>query len=268
MKKKAKIAICWCIIFLAFVSTGFAQQDTLTVMSYNIYHAEDSQDAGKSTVQEIADLIIDIAPDFVSLQEVDSRTNRLAILHNGHSFSLADSLAQLTAMTSYFGKALDFDGGGYGVAILSRESFEFKKIKLPNPQEGESRILLYVNAQLDSGASLFFAATHLDHQHDSNRLTQVEAINQRFAELEKPIILAGDFNFVPGTKEYKKMDARWIDVAQYVNDLDSTYPTENPEKRIDYIWLSKNVDWEVINYQVYDVDYSDHLPVVAKVVVH
>lgn len=268
MKKKAKIVACWSILFLAFVATGFAQQDTLTVISYNIYHAEDPQEAGKNTVQEIADFITGIDPDFVSLQEVDSRTNRLAKLHNGRSFNLADSLAQMTSMNGYFGKALDFDGGGYGVAILSKKSFSSQKVELPNPDDGEPRVMLNIDTETNSGVPLIFAATHLDHQSQNNRLAQVEAINQWYSDIGKPVIFAGDFNFVAGTREYKQINSQWIDAALQVDNSDVTYPTKEPTKRIDYIWLSKNVDWKVLNYQVYDVDYSDHLPVVTKVVVY
>lgn len=238
-------------------------QDTLTVISYNIYHAEHPQET-QSTVQKIADFISDIDPDFVSLQEVDSMTARLGELHSSHTFDLADSLAKLSGMSSYYGKALDFDGGGYGMAILSRKSLEPQKIELPNPKEGESRVLLYLHTTDDS--PVIFGATHLDHQYQENRLKQVEAINQQFELEEKPIILAGDFNFEPNTKGYKMMQELWIDAAD--DQAVSTYPTENPEKRIDYIWLSENVDWEVLNLQTINIDYSDHLPIMAKVVVY
>lgn len=194
-------------------------------------------------------------------------TTRLGKLHDSHTFDLADSLAKLTGTSSYFGKTLDFDGGGYGVAILSRRVGEAQKAMLPNPKEGEPRVLSYLDSTNDS--PVIFGVTHLDHQHKENRLEQVETINQQLGEEEKPTILAGDFNFEPGAKGYKMMQKLWVDAArEYENSPEFTYPTEDPKKRIDYIWLSKNVDWEVLDFQTINVEYSDHLPIIAKVVVY
>src|SRR5699024_3552207 len=76
-------------------------QDTLTVMSYNIYHGEQAYEAGEGSVQDIASLINEIEPDYVALQEVDEMTGRIAALNVDEPFSLIDSLATLTNMTGY-----------------------------------------------------------------------------------------------------------------------------------------------------------------------
>lgn len=246
-------------------------QDTLTVLTYNIYHAESPQTAGKSTMQEIGKFIEQVQPDFVALQEVDSTTIRLSKLNNGASFDLADSLATLTNMHSAFAKAIDFGGGGYGIAVLSKKQFERQKVKLPNPEEGEPRVLFKLQGRTRSEQPILFAGTHLDHQYKENRLAQVRAVNKELAGQNVPVILAGDFNFSPGSKGYRKMQNQWTDAAEefYLQEEPPfTYPSENPKQRIDYIWLSKNADWKVLEYKTPDVRYSDHLPVVAKIVVY
>ncbi len=101
--------ILWC--------TSLFAQDTLTVMSYNIYHGEQAYEEGRGNLKDVAALIYEIDPDFVALQEVDEMTGRLAALNNGKPFSLVDSLAKLTDMHGYFGKAINYDGGGYGAAF-------------------------------------------------------------------------------------------------------------------------------------------------------
>lgn len=144
-------------------------QDTLTVMSYNIYHAEQAYDEGKSSLQDIADLINRERPDFVALQEVDEMTDRLAELHEGKPFSLTDSLAELTKMKGYFGKTIDYGGGGYGIGLLSKRSLTPQKVELPNPRDGEVRAFLFAEVQTASGQLIIFGGTHLDHQFPENK---------------------------------------------------------------------------------------------------
>lgn len=49
---------------------------------------------------------------FVGLQEVDNRTKR-------HPQDQPQFLAKATALTATYGKMRDFEGGGYGVCVLS-----------------------------------------------------------------------------------------------------------------------------------------------------
>ncbi|MDZ7683121.1 MAG: endonuclease/exonuclease/phosphatase family protein [Fodinibius sp.] len=246
-------------------------QDTLTVMTYNIYHGENPDVSGEGTVAGIAELINRHQPDFVALQEIDSMTTRLAKLNNGRSFDLADSLAKLTNMHGYFGRAINFEGGGYGIGILSKKKFDARRNRLPNPRKGEPRVLLQLEGKTPKGYPIIFAGTHLDHQHEANRLAQVEAISQKLTGNDSPVILAGDFNFPPGSRGYQQMARQWIDAGLQSPQDDEpalTYPTENPQKRIDYIWLSKGWDWKVLEYQTPEVGLSDHWPVVAKIIVY
>lgn len=86
-----------------------------------------------------------------------------------------------------------------------------------------------------------------------------------------PKILAGDFNFKPGSAGYKQMKDQWIDAvlkSEVKNNSALTYPTENPTKRIDFIWLSRGANWELLKMTVPEVNYSDHLPVIATIVLH
>lgn len=267
---KSKWLILWVLLWLG-TAAGTVAQDTLTVMTYNIYHGESASKPGESTMGEIAKFISAQNPDFVALQEVDSTTTRLAEVNSRRFFGLADSLAKLTQMIGYFGKAIDFQGGGYGIAILSKTAGDVRKVKLPNPKRGEPRVLLKLYAKTNSGRSIIFAATHLDHQYAQNRLAQVEAIGNSFADHRESVMLAGDFNFKPNSMGYDIMQESWRDAARLFFEKDQpafTYPSEKPDKRIDYIWLSKKVNWQVLRYETSDVGYSDHLPVVAKIVIN
>jgi endonuclease/exonuclease/phosphatase family metal-dependent hydrolase len=257
-------------IFLLSAFSEVAAQDTLRVVSYNIFNAQHPNKNGESTLQQIAKFISDEEPDFVALQEVDSATHRLAKLNGGRYFNLADSLAKLTNMYSNFGKTIAFDGGGYGIAILSRQPMAAQKNALPNPKAGEPRVLLTADFNTDAGKKVTFAVTHLDHQHKENRLQQVAIINKIFSKKKEiPIVLAGDFNFEPGSEEYYIMQEYWIDtVLKNENKPDFTYPSNNPTRRIDYVWVAPLQQWEVISYRTPKLPYSDHLPVVTRLVLH
>lgn len=257
------------LIIMGFLwSINAAAQDTLTVMSYNIYHGERAYEEGQGNLDEVATLIREINPDFVALQEVDEMTGRLATLNNGRTFSLVDSLANLTGMHGYFGKAIDYDGGGYGEGVLSKKPLKSYKKMLPIPRGGEKRAALYVETQTVSGEPFIFAGTHLCHQYQENRVAQAKAINSHFSG-KKNVIIAGDFNFTPDSDPYRAIQQQWIDAAVAGGKQpDMTYSFEDPERRIDYFFLSKQSNWEVLEVKTIKRDYSDHLPLVAQIVTH
>ena len=59
-------------------------------------------------------MINSVRPDLVALQEVDQNTTRTLKVDQ------AAELARLTGLHFAYGKAMDYEGGGYGQAILSR----------------------------------------------------------------------------------------------------------------------------------------------------
>jgi endonuclease/exonuclease/phosphatase family metal-dependent hydrolase len=262
-------------VFLAFllvmvINSIANAQDTLRVMTYNIYHGEDPRQPGRSNLEEIATLIQKEKPDLVALQEVDSLTGRSASLSDGVPQNLIQELAEMTGMHCYFVKAIDFDGGGYGEGILSRTPVNIQKFMLPIPKGGEKRALLVAQTKVSKESTLLFAGTHLCHQFAKNRLAQVQKINEVLREAGQPIILAGDMNFVPGSESYRALQNYWTDLAKRSKSADPTYSYENPSRRIDYLFLSKGAlgQVEVAEVRVPKVGYSDHMPLVATIVLH
>ena len=84
------------------------QAPKIRVASFNIA-------AGKvSDMTAIAKAIRAMNVDVVALQEVDKLTARSGRVDQ------AAELAKLTGMQAVFGRAIDFDGGEYGLAFLSR----------------------------------------------------------------------------------------------------------------------------------------------------
>src|ERR1700724_2661395 len=83
----------------------------LRVLTYNIHHGEGTD--GRFDLSRLARVMKSVQPDVIALQEVDRGTER-----SGGVDQLAE-LARLTDMHAEFGKAMDYSGGGYGVAWLS-----------------------------------------------------------------------------------------------------------------------------------------------------
>jgi endonuclease/exonuclease/phosphatase family metal-dependent hydrolase len=227
----------------------------IKVLSYNIYHGENMN--GGSNLQMVARIIRSIDPDIVAFQEVDSCTTRSG------GIDIAKVLGKLTRMNHIFGKAMEFQGGGYGEAILSRYPIlESVNHLLPASPEHEPRAALEVTIEISPGEKLRFIGTHLDHTRDSeDRKLQARTINKKiFSGGELPLIIAGDLNARPGSETIDIFLKNWIDAT----DGKALYNTaqESRRGRIDYIMYHPEDSWKVIEYRVIDEkDASDHNPV-------
>ena len=97
---------------VAHMVRATGEKKMIRVLSYNIHHGEGLD--GKLDLERIARVIKSASPDLVSLQEVDNRTTR------SKGVDQAKELARLTGMKYAYGPSMDFDGGKYGNAILTK----------------------------------------------------------------------------------------------------------------------------------------------------
>src|SRR5262245_6532465 len=135
---------------------------TLRVMTYNI-HVGVGMDK-KLDLQRITDVINRERPDLVGLQEVDRGVKRT------EGKDEITELARLTRMDYAFGHNLDYQGGQYGVAILSRALIQkIDHQKYQNRVEAERRGMLRVEVEIE-GRTINFVTTHLDYQTSEGRL--------------------------------------------------------------------------------------------------
>ncbi len=224
----------------------------LRVLCWNLHHGVGED--GKLDLERIATFIREQKPDVVALQEVDNRCRR------SRSVDQAAELARLTGMHGAFGKAMDYDGGEYGQAILSRHPIgETKVHRLPG--EGEPRIAFEAGIEMDGG-KFVLVTVHLDHQREERRLKQAETLAAALGEVEGPVILAGDFNDVPGSATLKAFGDPWRAVEKKEPAL--TCPAREPRVEIDHIFVRGFVPVgkaEVLPEAV----ASDHRPVAAVV---
>lgn len=230
--------------------------DQLKIMSYNIHHANPPSKVGLIDLDAVAKVIKNENPDIVGLQEVDRNTKRSGNIDE------AKVLAAQTGMFYQFFKAIDHDGGDYGVAILSKYPISNgAQFALPQVAKGEPRVLSYVTVKLKN-QTLTFANTHLDAtKPDSNRVAQMQAILTELEKKSGPVILVGDLNCEAKAQPIVLLDQQFK--RSCTANCAFTIPQDHPRKTIDYIAL-KNANWQVNSHNVVaEVYASDHRPVVA-----
>jgi endonuclease/exonuclease/phosphatase family metal-dependent hydrolase len=214
-----------------------------TVLVFNIHAGKDA--AGIHNLERVADVVRAQAADVVLLQEVDRLTTR-----SGGEDQIA-RLAALTGMHGAFGKTLDYQGGEYGIALLSRwplarDTLYHLPIDPPQARAGgsyEPRGAQY--AAIVRGAdTLHVFNTHLDASRDDRyRRQEAAALLSLVAPLldrGARVIVGGDLNSLPGSAVVEALTAGRLDdpwPACGTGDGFS-YPDSLPIRRIDYLLLS------------------------------
>ena len=227
--------------------------DSLTVMTYNLRFGE------LASMKQIADYVLKHHPDIVALQECDWNTHRESAPHQ-NDVQFINELAFHTGMFGLFGKTINFSGGYYGIGILSRYPvLGYERILLPNNPGKEQRAMLVARIELPSKKILTVCCTHLDVSSAALRRRQLEFIS-RYLKGCGPVVLAGDMNATPKELEYTSL--QWMDVSA----PSYTCPASMPSKKIDYIYVSPNDSFELIDTETMnDPGLSDHLPLKSEI---
>ncbi len=248
------------IILLLISQLGFAQEKskakTLRILCYNIHHANPPSKPDFIDIDAIVRVIKESNADVVALQEVDKNTLRSGSLDE------ARLIAEKTGLYYQFFKAIDHDGGDYGLAILSRSPI--KKAKLvPLPQQilAEKRILAYATIAF-GGQKFILANTHLDAtKTPENRIMQMQHILKELQNIKLPIFLCGDLNSVADSETIKLLDTQFKRTC--IENCPGTTPVISPRRTIDYI-ATKNSNFTLLEYKVLDETYaSDHRAITA-----
>ena len=231
----------------------------IRVLTYNIHAGKDQQQS--DNLPRIAAVIDSADADIVLLQEVDRRTRRA----NGADHFV--ELQRLTRMHGVFGKSLDFQGGEYGIAILSRwplDSIMALPLKVDAaPANYEQRLALHVRVATPAGP-LDVLNTHLDAggpgTYRRQELIAVLAHMKQKTSLA-PLVLGGDLNARPQTDDIQAVSFAMTDAyAACGTGAGETFPAHAPDRRIDYIFLQRA---RCVSARVLATQASDHRPLLA-----
>lgn len=257
------------IYFLLFLllyvgAASVAQHKKLRVMSYNIRIASPpSKGWGVTELDSIAAVINRHPCDLIALQEVDRFTRR-----SGKDSDQIAELAKRTDMHSFFAKAIDREGGDYGVGVLSRypivEAHAYR-IFPHDTVKHEIRALAVIKVRV-AKKDIIFASFHLDHLSHEVRKNQLEQV---FSHLEKyknfKIIFGADLNIHADNALLDEFSQRGF-IIQKENLKTLTFSTSKPRVTLDYLIGNKkfyknvkDVTFEVLHKENYA---SDHFPII------
>lgn len=257
------LRIACIVVVSAGCATGLPAGDTAAdavttwrVVSYNIHHARGMDD--RVDVERIARVLRRLDADIVALQEVDERVERSG------GEDQAARLGQLLGMHHAFGSFMDYQGGRYGLAILSRCAI--RNADTVRLTEGnEPRVALAVEIGQPGGGKLTIVNVHFDWVRDDGfRYTQASEVARYLDELPGTYILAGDFNDLPGSRTLSLFRARARE-APKPSDRRFTFSSTEPVREIDFVFVSPGDEWNIRDVEVVNEPVaSDHLPVVAE----
>ena len=229
---------------LAMALSAFSQ-DYVKLMSYNVRNTKGMD--GIRNLQRVANVIINEAPDVVAVQELDSMTTR-----SNQQYVLGE-LAERTQMHATYAPAISFQGGKYGIGILSKET-PLNIRTYPLPGREEARMLLVAEFE-----NYFFACTHLSLTEE-DRLASLDIIKSSVVKSNKPYFLAGDLNDQPDSKFIQALQE---DFQVLTHIKKPTFPAPEPTETIDYIaaWKHGSNDFANLSAQVLEEPVaSDHRP--------
>ena len=236
-------------IFAALFIFSAQAQNTLKLMSYNIKNANGMDNV--CNFQRIANVINNASPDVVAIQEVDSMTNR-----SGQKYVLGE-IAERTQMHGYFAPAIDYDGGKYGIGLLTKQ-VPLRLQTLPLPGREEARTLI-----LAEFVDYIYCCTHMSLTEE-DRMKSLELVKAFTSSSTKPLFLAGDMNAEPESGFIKELQK---DFQILSNPKQHTFPAPDPKETIDYIaTLKQNAKgFAVISAKVINEPMaSDHRPILVE----
>lgn len=238
----------------------------LRLMTYNVHRCVGVD--RRLDVERVAEVIADMKPDVVALQELDVGRRRTGGVDQAHR------LAEILGMRSHFHAALSVENERYGDAILTALPEHLVKAgSLPGYHrlKGlEPRGALWVALDLGEGRRLQVINTHLGLVPREQQIQAAALIGEKWLASEDfapPAVLLGDFNATPFSATYRLLASVLRDAqAESERAPTATFPSGFPLLRIDHVFLAGEI--KVVSVESpYDAKArvaSDHLPLVVE----
>jgi len=206
------------------------------------------------TLDDIGDFLHELNPDVAGLVEVDAGSYRTRKLNQAKT--LANKLGQYHVYRSKYGeKSLTnripvFNQQGNAFVVRDgkhKETFHYF-------DRGMKRLVI----ELEMQDVVFF----LIHLPLGSRLRhrQLGDLYDLLQTVDKPCIVAGDFNALWGEQEVRLFQAATQMKNAHASNS-STFPSWNPKRHLDFIFHSSGI--QIDRCWMPKVLYSDHLPIVC-----
>lgn len=265
------------ILILFFPGLSWCQSDTISLFNWNVFlRPRILKDKQLERVPLIAEFILLNNCDIIVLQEVFDRRARRVLI---------DSLDAIYPFYTSIGKKTIW-GVSSGVLIASKtpllneRSLSFKKGT--GSDKMAKKGVVFVETVINND-TLTIAGTHLQAGQTKKRATigksQLAQFSSAFKDLNFSTgILAGDFNTIHGTTDYKEMllvlnvehkmlDSQFQFTANF--EENELYPSIGSPEWIDFIFLrgrstSQYLDLVVVPHSNNGKYISDHEPLIGR----
>lgn len=226
----------------------------MKLVSFNIQHCASHMQGKRIDYDLFCNTIKGFDADVVGLNEVYGEGERPEFVAQARILAKGSGMEH-----SFFAPAIMWRGDNpYGNALLSKSPIlHAEKIPVPDPAERsfgnhyETRCLL--KAKLANGLTVLVIHFGLNPDEQENAVrTVLEHL------VPEKCVLMGDFNVRPDNPVLDPIRARMVDTAQLSNDALLTFPSDAPECKIDYIFLSP--DLKATRVEVPACTSSDHRP--------
>lgn len=220
----------------------------MRVATYNIKHC------GLKGPGEILAVLRRLDADLVGLQEVDVGTRRSG------GVDQAAALGSALGFHTAFGEAFPYEGGSYGVALLSRWPIRAAEtVALPSLTEPRALLLADVDRP---GGTLRAAVTHLGLD-PNERIAQTQVVAKHLRDRPR-VVLVGDFNAGHSELPLQPLQQFLVDAALHLGVAPlRTYPADAPTIGIDHVLVSPDLPLPR-RVEIVPSDASDHLPVTVE----
>lgn len=247
-----------------------ADGEILKVMTLNLGHGKGrgviqefiSNDKTRENLDEIVEMLVRERLHVVAFQEADIKSRRSGNFNHVHY--IAERAAYRQIVHGEHAKGFGFH---HGTALISM-------LEIGNPLSvAFDPVLLssdkgFVVCTVEfggSGTKVDVVSVHLDLARDSTRQKQVRQMAGFLSDRGNPLVVMGDFNCqLQNSKEVLDILSDGLSLSAYelYSEELQTFPLFN--RRIDWILISPGL--EFYSYTVLGVRVSDHLAVVAELV--
>lgn len=208
----------------------------------------------RTNLAAIIAFIKSMAPDVVGLVEVDGGSYRADGLDQAEV--IAEELGHLRIIeTKYHAGSL-----ARRLPILSRQcnavitGMKIKSHLFHYFEHGMKRLVIEVELE---EVTIFLVHLALAFRH---RQYQLEQLHRLVSRVEKPVIVAGDFNVFWGERELRLFLAA-TGLRSANNAGEPSHPSSAPSRQLDFILHGP--DLRVENFYIPQVRFSDHVPLVC-----
>ena len=229
----------------------------MKVMTFNTQHCKNYVE-GHVDFEIMANAIKICQPDIVGLNEM---------FETSENPDLVEQVERLRVLADmkycYFAKAIDLKKGSYGNGFLSNVPIvRAETVAIPDPSprgySGYYETRCVLRAELEGGITVLVSHFGLNPDEAENAVKTVVA-----NLVDEKCILMGDFNMMPNNPTLAPIQEKMKDTAEAFDSEKFSYPSDNPDRKIDYIFVSS--DGKVTAADIPAIVASDHRPHTATV---